>query len=82
MYSEMHSDTTAMHSTTICGHCGVATAHGGRLLRGAMCFVELKIAKVEATSESTTRLQAQLMLRRKILARRTFSLTAYPQKNN
>jgi hypothetical protein len=55
----------------------VFSAHGGRLFRGASVFVALKMANAVATMESTIRLQAKLMPRRKILAIRTRTLTFY-----
>lgn len=71
MMSDMSSDTEEMQRSVICGHGFVVNAHGGRLLRGGMDLVSLKMEKVVASMDSTMSEQLKLTLLRKNLAART-----------
>jgi len=69
------SEMQAITRRVICGQIFVAGAQGGRLFRAGRSFVALKIEKVVLSMERTMKEQAKFVLRRRILATRTRTLT-------
>jgi len=65
------SETQEMQRRVICGHGFVVRAHGGRLFRGGIDLVALKMEKVVAIMESTISEQLKFTPRRKNFAART-----------
>jgi hypothetical protein len=74
---ERRREMQAMTRSVICGQIFVEGAQGGRLLRAGRSLVALKMEKVELSMERTMKEQAKFVLRRRILAMRTRTLTFY-----
>ena len=64
-------ETQEMHRRAIWGHGLVPAAHGGRLLRGGIALVALKMLKVVESMERTISEQEKFVPRSSIFAMRT-----------
>jgi hypothetical protein len=71
MNTEKTRETQEMISKAICGQGLVVVAQAGRLFRGGIDFVVLKIVKVVLSIERTISEHEKLTLRSTILAMRT-----------
>jgi hypothetical protein len=75
MITEKIREIQEMARRATCAHGFEFVAHGGRLFRGGMDLVSLKMAKVVESMERTIKLQLKLTPRRNIFAARTRNLT-------